>query len=175
MRENFECCLKNVLAKEGGWSNNPNDPGGATMKGVTQRVYDSWRRRKGLPLASVRGISDGEVAEIYKTQYWDAVRGDEVPRGIDNCLFDEAVNSGPIRSVMDLQAVLGVSIDGHFGILTMGALQQQAAQSGGSARIINAICDRRLSWLRRLTIWRWFGKGLASRVASVRAESLVMA
>ena len=61
MRSNFERSLAVVLRFEGGWSNHPSDPGGATMKGVTQEVYDRWRAKRGEPKQSVRNITELEV------------------------------------------------------------------------------------------------------------------
>ena len=98
--------LARVLAHEGGYSNHPKDPGGATMKGVTQRVYDGYRKGKGLAVRSVKGITTDELNEIYDRQYWDAVKGDLLPAGVDYVLFDGAVNSWPGRSIMWLQQAL---------------------------------------------------------------------
>lgn len=65
-----------MLAREGGYSNHPADPGGPTMKGVTQRVYDGYRKGKGLATQSAKGITTDELNAIYDHQYWDAVQGD---------------------------------------------------------------------------------------------------
>lgn len=165
----FPICLANVLRKEGGFVNDSRDPGGATMQGITQRVYNAFRTGKNLPVANVKFIGASEVSEIYRGQYWDAVQGDLLPSGVDNCIFDEGVNSGPIRSVMDLQKVLGVTQDGHLGMITLGALRARNA-----SEVINSVCDLRLSWLRRLLTWRFFGAGWSSRVEAVRRESLKM-
>ena len=63
----FEASLPFILRWEGGYVNHPNDPGGATNKGVTQRVYDDWRGKKGLARRTVKQIEDAEVHAIYKT------------------------------------------------------------------------------------------------------------
>lgn len=94
MRANFDASLAAVLQHEGGWSNDPHDPGGATNRGVTQGTYDLWRVDHQLPKRSVKHITPAEVMAVYKKRYWDAVRGDEMPSGVDYCLFDFAVNSG---------------------------------------------------------------------------------
>ena len=172
MDASFQRALSLVLADEGGWSNNPNDPGGATMQGITQRVYDAFRRADpgtARP-ASVRYISTADVTAIYRVQYWDAVRGDSVPAGLDYCLFDEAVNAGPVASIKDLQTALGVKADGQFGMVTMGALLAVNDRAG----LIKRICALRLNWLHRLRTWRFFGKGWAARVARVQAAALKM-
>ena len=117
--ERYNEALKRVLVHEGGYVNDPRDPGGATMKGVTQRTYDGYRKRLGLPSRPVSQITSAEVGEIYRRQYWAAVRGDELPAGIDYVLFDGAVNSGPVQSIKWLQRALGVSVDGVLGEATV--------------------------------------------------------
>jgi lysozyme family protein len=170
MNLNFAQSLAWVLQSEGGFVNDPNDPGGATNKGVTQNVYDAYRSAHGLMRQSVLYITTAEVSNIYKAQYWDAVRGDSVPAGVDYCLFDEGVNSGPVKSIIDLQTALGVKADGQFGMITMQALNGVNDIEG----LIQKICDLRLNWLHRLSTWRFFGAGWSARIKRVCAQSLVM-
>lgn len=160
----FAKSLSAVLVHEGGWSNHPKDPGGATMKGVIQRVYDGYRKRKGLPLRSVARIETAELREIYKAQYWDVVRGDDLPAGVDYVVFDGAVNSGPSQSAKWLQRALGtVKVDGEIGEATLAAV----AAHPDHDRLIAAICDRRMAFLKALRTWGDFGRGWTSRVAGV--------
>ena len=107
MKENFSRSYAAALKEEGGFSNHPKDPGGATMRGVTQRVYDAYRINKGEYKQSVGRISDFEVRDIFKRQYWDAVKADELPAGVDYAVFDFAINSGPSRAVKELQRIVG--------------------------------------------------------------------
>ncbi|MDQ2079473.1 glycoside hydrolase family 108 protein [Xanthobacteraceae bacterium Astr-EGSB] len=167
---NFAAALKRVLAHEGGYSNHPKDPGGATMKGVIQRVYDAFRDRKGLARQSVRLISDAELKDIYRRQYWGAIRGDELPSGLDYCVFDGTVNSGPGQAAKWLQRALGVAVDGHIGDLTI-----ERAGAADPAALINSICDQRLAFLKRLRTWSTFGPGWGKRVTDVRRAALAMA
>lgn len=169
--KNFETSLAKVLRHEGLWSNHPLDPGGATMKGVTQRVYDAWRRNKGLHTQSVRYIADAELADIYRNQYWHAVRGDELPDGVDYAVFDFAVNSGPGRAIKDLQRVIGETQDGIIGQRTLARVNGANDREG----LIHDYLDRRLAFLRSLKTWSAFGRGWASRVASVRLHALALA
>lgn len=170
MQQNFDNSLTAVLRSEGGYTNDPNDPGGATSHGVVQRVYDAYRTALQLPRQSVRFITDGEVRNIYHAQYWNAVQGDRLPLGLDYCVFDEGVNSGPVKSIKDLQAALSVGMDGQLGMVTLGALT--ATTNIGA--LINRVCDLRLNFLHRLRTWRFFSNGWSSRVANVRATSLQM-
>lgn len=160
----FAKALTPVLAYEGGYVNNPSDPGGATNKGITFRVYDAYRKSKGLPTRSVKLITDEEVSEIYRRQYWDAVKGDQLPAGVDFVVFDGAVNSGPGQSIKWLQRALNVEADGHLGMITLGAL----AKIKNHDALIDKIVDRRESFLRALKTFKTFGKGWLIRLAAVR-------
>jgi len=168
MNSNFEKSLKLVLAHEGGFVNHPLDPGGQTNKGVTQAVYDGYRKIRGRGPQSVKFITDEELRAIYKFQYWDKVHGDFLPSGLDYAVFDFAVNSGVTRASKFLQAVLGVAQDGVIGARTLAAI---------SCRIkaINALCDRRMGFLRNLKTFLTFGKGWTRRVTDVRNHALDMA
>ena len=121
----YTTALDFVLAREGGKVDDPADRGGRTAYGITQRVYDHWRAGLNLDGADVWEITQEEVAAIYRANYWDAVRGDEVcatdPR-LALALFDCAVNSGPGRAVKQLQTALGITADGGFGRETRAAL-----------------------------------------------------
>ncbi len=169
MKETYGECLKFTLKYEGEWSNHPADPGGATMKGVTQRVYDAYRVKRGAALRSVREISDTELQAIYRQQYWAAVKGDELPSGVDLVVFDYGVNSGPSRAVKDLQRVLGVGVDGIAGLNTLAA-----ARGKDAGAIINGVCDARLRFYKSLKTWKTFGVGWAARIAAVRSAALGM-
>lgn len=116
----FDDCLKFVLEREGGFVNDPADSGGATNKGVTQRVYDTWRRARAEPERSVRDIEDAEVRAIYHENYWVAASCPELPEPIDLLHFDTAVNLGPGTAARMLQTALNMSIvDGIVGHRTL--------------------------------------------------------
>ncbi|MCH4560876.1 glycoside hydrolase family 108 protein [Mesorhizobium jarvisii] len=158
-----------MLAHEGGYSNNPNDPGGPTMKGVTQRVYDGFRKGKGLATRSVKSITTAELNEIYVRQYWDSVQGDTLPAGVDYVVFDGAVNSGPGRSIMWLQQALRPAYTGRIdGVLGMGTLAALKADKNNDA-LIDRICNARMAFLKHLSTFGTFGRGWTARVAEVRA------
>jgi lysozyme family protein len=168
MNTNFEKALALVLEHEGGFVNHPKDPGGATMKGVTQAVYNDYRKIRGRGLLSVKYISDEELRAIYKFQYWDKVHGDLLPIGLDYAVFDFAVNSGVSRAAKYLQAVLGAAQDGQIGARTLASITSPV-------NTINALCDRRIGFLRNLKTFLTFGKGWTRRVQGVRAHALEMA
>ena len=158
----FENCLPLVLAHEGGYVNHPADPGGATNKGVTQRVYDNYRRNKGLQTRSVRNITRAEVADIYRFQYWDMVNADRLPAGVNYAVFDYGVNSGPNRAAKDLQRTVGAKVDGQIGEETIRKVCEAADRD--EVGLINRYCQRRMRFLRGLRTWGTFGRGWSRRV-----------
>lgn len=156
-------CLPLTLAYEGGWSNHPLDPGKATMRGVTQAVYDDWCAMHGLATQSVRYISDGELTQIYQWRYWDAARCGSLPLGVDYALFDFAVNSGVRRSVQLLQRVLAIKDDGAMGPITIAAAVGYC-RLHDAAKLSDALCSARMTFLRGLPTFATFGKGWKARV-----------
>lgn len=145
---NFERCLAVTLKWEGGYSNNPDDPGGPTMRGIIQREYDAWRKKQGKRPRPVRQVEEDELREIYRSEYWDAMGCGDLGIGLDLCVFDAAVNSGVARA------------------------REWYAQAGE----IDAFCDLRLAFLQRLgRLWRVFGAGWRRRVAGIRNEAHLMA
>lgn len=171
MRDNLSIALKHVLQHEGGFSNHPKDPGGATNFGVTQRVYDAYRDRAGDPRRSVRAITAGEVQDIYKRQYWDAIRGDDLPSGLDYALFDYAVNSGPRRAAQDIQRELGLKqVDGIIGQVSLAGIEREDVYG-----LIERLCARRMRFLRGLKHFKTFGNGWTRRVNDVQEIALKMA
>lgn len=167
----FARSLSKVLVHEGGYSNHPEDPGGATMKGVTQRVYDEYRRSIGLEPMLVKNISNGELQAIYRKRYWDLAKCDKLAPGVSYAVFDGAVNSGVAQSVKWLQRALQAmclyqgAIDGIIGQGTILA----AAGVNDNDQLIARICERRMAFLKALKTFKTFGKGWASRVNGVRA------
>jgi lysozyme family protein len=165
MKENYPQALKQVLKYEGGYVDHPKDPGGPTNKGITQAVYDSWRKTQNLPTQSVRNINDSEVAAIYKNLYWDRISGDLLPSGVDFAVFDYAVNSGVSRAAKTLQAVVGVTQDGQIGPATIQATKTYVAMS---------VTNKRLAFMQSLSIWSTFGKGWSARIADVKAQIIAL-
>lgn len=166
MRENIENSMLWTLGWEGGYVNHKKDPGGATNKGVTQRVYDAFRSRSGLSRQSVKLITQDEVTRIYLDQYWHPCRCDDLPSGLDYAVFDFAINSGVNRAVKELQKLLGVSIDGKNGEMTLSAVS-----SVDVTELIEDYCAARLAFCKRIRhrktgelLWKTFGKGWQRRI-----------
>jgi len=165
----FKASLPFVLRWEGGYVNNPNDPGGTTNKGVTQNVYDDWRRKQGLPLQGVKEITDAEVQAIYDTGYWLPPRCDVLQKPLDLVQFDTAVNMGPGRAVRFLQQAVGCAVDGGFGPNTLKAVEM--CNLGGT---LVSYCNEREAYYRRLAQrnpkLKIFLKGWLNRLNALRKE-----
>lgn len=170
MRDNFAPSLAHLLASEGGFVNDPRDPGGATNEGVTQHQYDAWRAAHRQGIRSVRFIDPNEVEAIYRNLYWNTIKADDLPAGVDYCVFDCAVNSGPHQAARFLQRAVTVEDDGLVGPATIAAVK-----AADPNRIINGFCAERLKFLQSLPTWSHFGKGWGRRVASVEITARGMA
>lgn len=168
MDRNFKRALALVLKHEGGWSDHPDDPGGATMKGVTLSTFRRYVK-PGATKADLRKITDEQIATVYRRHYWDAVAGAELPDGVDYAVFDFAVNSGPSRAAKYLQSTVGVTQDGKIGPATLKAVRAKML-----ATVVHDVCDKRMAFLKRLPTWPTFGKGWTRRVTDVRSEALRM-
>jgi lysozyme family protein len=151
---NYLECFAFTGKYEGGRADNPHDPGGRTMAGVTQAAYDAWRRKQGLPVKNVFDSLPAERAQIFREMYWEKAGCDQLPSGVDLCVFDFAVNSGPARA--------------------LGVLRRCGGPKQGARQLIHDICAYRLSFLHGLRTWRYFGRGWGARVAACEARALTM-
>ena len=165
----FDDALRRLLAHEGGYSNHPSDPGGPTNFGITIHDYRKYVKPDATA-ADVKTMRLDEAKTIYRAKYWDAMRCDELPAGVDYCVFDYGVNSGTGRAPKVLQRILGVAADGRIGPVTLAAVAKRDPTA-----LVEAICDERLAFLQRLKTWPVFGKGWGRRVAEVRAAGLALA
>jgi lysozyme family protein len=163
---NFRNSLSLVLAHEGGYVNHPKDPGGATNKGITQKVYDAYRTYMRLGMQSVKLIKDSEVSDIYNKNYWKPIKGDSLPCGLDYAVFDFGVNSGVSRAVKYLQRQLGLNQDGVLGLVTLSAVD--VAMEKDEEQVIAQYCANRLAFLKSLSTFDTFGKGWTRRVVGYR-------
>jgi lysozyme family protein len=167
---NYAECLRRLLLHEGGYSNNPSDPGGPTNFGITLADYRKYIKPNAGAL-DVRAMKVDEAKAIYKSKYWDALQGDRLPSGVDDSIFDYGVNSGIARAGKVLRRVLKLP-DDDWKVTpeVMAALNKADAPA-----IIAAISNERLRFLKGLNTWPVFGVGWERRVAEVRAFSLALA
>lgn len=169
MKHNWDTALKHILKWEGGYVNHPSDPGGRTNLGVTQKVWEEW---VGHPVTEedMRGLTIEMVAPLYHKRYWDVVRGDDLPSGVDLCVFDCAVNAGVGRASKFLQQAVGVNADGAIGPKTLEAVTKLPAEE-----IVERFCDLREAHYKSLSTFATFGKGWMRRLEGIESESRRMA
>jgi lysozyme family protein len=154
MYDPFSAALAFTLKHEGGLVNDPNDPGGLTNFGISQRQY---------PDEDIRNLSRKRVEQIYRDDYWNAINGDKLPPELAFVLFDYAVNCGVPRAVRDLQLIVNTPRDGIVGPKTLHALSfysvpyivEQVLQA--RCRFYLRLCSRGVryhtflaGWLKRL-------------------------
>ena len=168
MRHNFDECLALTLKAEGGFSDHIDDPGGATNMGITRATL-SGVRGHAVSKADVRALTRTAAVEIYRNIYWSAVRGDELPAGVDAVLFDHAVNSGAKAAVRALQGALGFKQD---GLITRRCVS--AAQVADHAALVRDLCAARMNFLRRLSTWLVFRRGWTARMEALERAALAM-
>ena len=166
MESNFDQSLKLVLKSEGGYVNNPKDPGGETMMGVTKNAWSTWLKRP---------IEDGEMAKLtvaditpfYKALYWDKSYCNQLPTGIDYMVFDASVNMGVGQSIKLLQKSLGCVPDGVIGANTMKAINDADAKT-----MIDKFSAQKELFYRSLGTFLTFGKGWLARIEQVKQAAL---
>jgi lysozyme family protein len=169
VKENFDKCFALVIADEGGFVDHPRDPGGMTNLGVTRRNWEVYLNRDVTEI-EMRGLTPEIVKPFYKALYWDKIKGDQLPAGVDYAAYDLAVNSGTGRAARYLQEIAGVFADGVIGPKSI-----EAIKACDPDQMIDALCDMRLAFLKRLTTFDTFGKGWTRRVAGVKAKATSMA
>lgn len=177
--ETFEAVKPLLFAHEGGYSGDRDDPGNwsggkvgvgrliGTKHGISAPTLIANSNFKVNP-EHMKALTRDEAIRIYKAQYWDTVRGDDLPAGIDYCVYDFSVNSGPGKAVRVLQEVVGARMDGVIGPATLSAIE---ACGKGPSQIIDEICNSRLAFMRSLKTWKKYGKGWSRRVSDVRTTS----
>jgi len=169
MKENWDSAFALVLKHEGGYVNHPKDPGGMTNLGVTKRAWEEYVDHD-VTESEMRALTPEIVKPFYKTKYWDKIRGDELPSGVDYAAYDLAVNSGVGRAAKYLQQIAGVPADGIIGPKSM-----EAILSCSPEETVEVLCDMRLDFLKKLPTWDTFGKGWGRRVEEVKAKATAMA
>ena len=169
MRENYDDSLRRVFVHEGGYTDHPDDPGGPTNWGITihdARMY--WKRD--ATAEDVRAMPKDVAKRIYRSKYWDAMRCDELPAGVDYAVFDFGVNSGISRSIKFLERIAGIEPDGRADDLLIRTVAHLPPKT-----VITELCNKRLVFLRGLSTWDTFGRGWGRRVEEVKSAALKMA
>lgn len=168
----FEKCLPDILVQEGGYSNDPHDPGGMTMYGIIQREYDADRTAWGLPTQWVKNISPEEYRTIYYTKYW-LPYCPKLEAGLDLEFFDLAVNGGPHRAIITLQRVLNITDDGQWGPETDEAVTTLIA-AGNIPLAIQEYKIQREAFYRSLGTFKYFGTDWIRRSEQIEKQAEAM-
>lgn len=170
MKENIEKCLEIILKHEGGFVNHPDDPGGATNMGITQRTYEAYLGRK-VSLEEMKNLKVSDVIPLYEEKYWNKCRCSELPSGLDLCVFDFSVNAGPKRAIKKLQEVVKTIQDGIIGEKTIQAVY---VLNFDTEKMILEYQTLREEYYRGLWHFETFGKGWLRRVRETTEYALDM-
>lgn len=165
----FERALPVILRHEGGFVNHPRDPGGMTNLGVTKATWEGWTGKPATE-ADMRALTVDAVAPLYRKNYWDKLRGDELPPALALCVFDFGVNAGPSRAARYLQRLVGAAEDGEIGGATLAAVRAWVARVG-EAEAVRAYQEARRGYYRQLSTFATFGRGWLRRVDETEAEA----
>jgi len=166
--DNFERCFQLLLKDEGGFVNDPKDRGGATNLGVTLGTWSSWVRYPAT-VEMIKALTPEDVRPLYKKNYWDYVKADQLSVGVDYCVFDCAVNSGATRASRFAQLAAGVSVDGLIGTITLKQINAMHPDD-----FVRAFTQERIEYLHRLDTFDRFGRGWLNRISRVQVKSLEM-
>jgi len=147
----FDQCFDKLISHEGGYVNDPRDPGGETKFGISKRAY---------PQVDIKNLTLDAAKAIYKRDYWDRAQCDKLPPQLAYLLFDAAVNSGIGQAIRFLQRAVNLADDGVLGPLTLAAVQRVDAES-----VATRYLAQRLEFMTKLSTWDTFGRGWARRIA----------
>ena len=165
MSNKFSEALEVILHHEGGYVNHPKDPGGETNLGVTKRVYEEFGGEK-----EMKDLTKEDVEPIYKKNYWDRVKGDDLPEGLDLCIFDFAVNAGPGRAAKFIQRLVNTTVDGGIGPNTLKCINAHVEEYGVN-ETIEKYQSMRQEYYEGLSTFETFGRGWTRRVDEVTQEA----
>ena len=168
MIENWEKSFAEMIKSEGGFVNNPKDPGGATNWGVTKAVWESWVKRM-VTVDDIKKLTQEDVKPLYYQNYWLPVKADQLPTGVDFLVFSFGVNAGVGRATKVLQTSLGTVADGQIGPNTMKKIQEADAKN-----LIEKFSNAKISFYKSLSTFATFGKGWLNRVEREKQEALAM-
>ena len=172
MQDRFGRCLAFTLRQEGGYVDDPADPGGATNMGITLVTYREWSDDPHLGDLQVKDMTQKTAGAIYRSLYWNRLRADALPPGVDLSVFDMGVNAGIWRSARLLQQALGFTgeeVDGAIGPETLAAVDKFDPRT-----LVNNLADRQTAYYRSLANFRIFGTGWLRRTKARHDAALAM-
>jgi len=161
-------CLSMLLEHEGGFVNHPKDPGGMTNLGVTKKAFEEYKGTE-VSEQEMRDLLPTDVTPFYREKYWDKIKGDDLPAGVDWAVFDWCVNSGPSRAARALQVVVNATADGAIGPKTLEKVNEREA-----SEIIKDLHAVRQEFYENLSTFDTFGKGWTRRNKETLEQALEM-
>jgi lysozyme family protein len=170
--DTFPVCVAFTLASEGGYVENPADPGGATNLGITLSIYRQWADDPALGPNQLRQITRETARAIYQSLYWDRLRAVDLPAGVDLSIFDMGVNAGNRRSALLLQRTVGIAgqeVDGDIGPKTLAAAARWEARA-----LVAELAERQAEFYRGLTEFPVFGQGWLRRVRARQRAAVAL-
>jgi len=176
MLSNWDKSFDMVIAHEGGFTNDERDPGnklpdgrkGSTMLGCTQANWEKYIGHE-VTQDDMKALKKEDVKPLYKKDYWDAVRGDDLPAGVDYAVFDFAINAGPAAARKMIQKALGVTADGSIGPATIKAIQEAEGKD-----LLDKFSHSKEAFYKSLPTFQTYGKGWLKRVADVQTSASTM-
>lgn len=168
----FDTALAEILRHEGGFVNHPRDPGGMTNLGITKATWEGWTQQPANE-ADMRALTPEKVAPVYRQNYWDKLRCDDLPPALALCVFDFGVNAGPGRAARYLQRLVGTAQDAIVGNATVASASSYVSQHGQAAAV-RGYQQARREYYRQLPTFGTFGKGWLRRVDDVERAAMEM-
>jgi len=176
MLNNWDKSFDMVIAHEGGFTNDERDPGnklpdgrkGSTMWGCTQANWEKYIGHE-VTQDDMKALKKDDVKPLYKRDYWDAVKGDDLPIGVDYAVFDFAINAGPMAARKMIQRALGVTPDGAIGAITLKAIQE-----ADGLELLDKFSQSKEAFYKALPTFETYGKGWLRRVADVKTSASTM-
>jgi len=166
MKDNLQISLTTILHHEGGYVNHPKDPGGETNLGVTKKVYEEYGGTKDM-----KDLLVADVAPIYIDRYWGKMKCDDLPGGLDLCVFDFGVNAGPGRAAKFLQRMIGTTIDGGIGPMTLAKVNEYVKENT-IEETVEKYQSMRQEYYEGLSTFETFGRGWTRRVDEVTEKAI---
>jgi len=162
---NFKNIINNLVELEGGKSNLSYDKGGKTNLGITQYTYNNWNKKHNKPLKDVYKITRQEADQIYKEEYWNIIKGDQLPPNVAHIMLSQALLDGPQDSIRLVQKLLGLKVDGIMGSDTINKIKRLTVN--GDIKLAKAIANKQIYRLKTDEDADKFGKGWNNRVQKV--------
>ena len=171
-KSDFHFCLGVIFPHEGGFTDDPRDPahlgGKSTNMGITQDTLSAWRGYE-VTKQEVKELTKPEAVKIYKTWFWDGAKCEKLPRGINLCLFDFAINAGVPQAVKIIQRLVGAKVDGIIGKKTIGAIK-----AADQRQLLLDFAEVRIDFYKSCSTWDIHSGGWTDRTYNSRDIGLEM-